>query len=606
MQAPEVLHAPSPAGSLAPLRGGLARRPDAKRDGPANGKSDAPRLRAVETPVLPNRYRTERSGNVGFIRCTEAPTLRVRVERDRSVPAAQARSASPGTIFLDGAAQGEPFADPARAVYNLDHHEGCVRAFTLATCEQAMVLVRKRLDLARRDWTLHANDADLDAVLAIWVLLNHLRLAEDPALRAAILPLLRLEGAIDAWGLECRDLCGLSEDDMARADRQMSTLRRREIDAKSSGRWDKVDLASFIADRLREIDRMVYRAADFEDAVDVRELARCELTGGSVAVVCRASTGIYEVERELRRYHGDRLGLIVLQKDKRNYSIRQVDPCLPVGLDRVYDRLNLVDARSGGAASADRWGGSTDIGGSPRENGTALSPREIALACRDAHRRTLATRLSAFARSFVAPAVLLPAVWLLAEFASASVRHPLAFLLGAFLFALSGGGLLIAGHRRPGLYGLRSPHRTEGLLMVPLAGAMGAALALQTDFAAATPWPTWPVALGVALGLFGWECLFRGLVHGTLAYAHHIQVPGGRRFISGPMCGSAALSASLATVLVTALGLAPALPTLGVTLLMGLVAGYARERSGSVLVAGLCSVAAGISFAAGRFLTFAG
>ncbi|NNL84931.1 MAG: hypothetical protein HKP27_04725, partial [Myxococcales bacterium] len=548
MQAPEPLTAQRSGGALARVSGGLSRLPERAPSARGQPPARTEHLQAVAPQRLPNRYRTERSGGVGLIRCVEAPTLVIRVERDRSVPAAHARAAPAGTIFLDGAAQGEPFTDPARAVYNLDHHEGCVRAFTLATCEQAMVLVRKRLDLGRRDWTVHANDADLDATLAIWVLLNHLRLAQDGELRAAILPLLRLEGAIDAWGLECRDLCGLSAQDLARADRQMALLRKRELDAKSRGRWDKIDLASFIADRLRDIDRMVYQAEDFVDAVDVQELARCELTGGSVAVVCRARTGIYEVERELRRYHGDRLGLIVLQKDERNYSIRQVDPCLPVGLDRVYERLNLIDPKSGGSAAADRWGGSSDIGGSPRESGTGLSPREIATACHDAHSRRLGTRVHALARGLFAPALLLPATWLLANSASASLGQPLVYLLGACLFALAGAGLLFAGHRRPGLYGLRSPHGLEGYAMLPIATGVGFALSYGTP-GFVLPNLSLVAGLGLAVGAFGWELLFRGLVHGTLAYAHHIQVPGGRRFLSWPTLWSAALSASLCAAL---------------------------------------------------------
>ena len=137
----------------------------------------------------PSRYRIREDPDGRVLVCSEAPTLRVRIERGASVTAAAARSAPAGTIFVDGAAQGEPFVDPQRAVYNLDHHEGCVRAFTLAACEQAMVLVRKGLDLRKRDWTIVANDVDLDALLAIWVLLNHLRLGgADPRPRAAVMP----------------------------------------------------------------------------------------------------------------------------------------------------------------------------------------------------------------------------------------------------------------------------------------------------------------------------------------------------------------------------------------------------------------------------------
>src|SRR6059036_2949344 len=114
-----------------------------------------------------------------------------------------ARKAAPGTIYLDGAAEGGPFLDVEKGLFNLDHHEGCVRSFTLATCEQAMVVIRKGMDLQRRDWTIYANDPDLDTVLAIWVLLNHVRLNElNGKTRVRIMPLLRLQGLIDAQGLE--------------------------------------------------------------------------------------------------------------------------------------------------------------------------------------------------------------------------------------------------------------------------------------------------------------------------------------------------------------------------------------------------------------------
>src|SRR5207253_4713300 len=137
-------------------------------------------------------------------------TVTIRIKHGFCVTASAARSFASGSIFLDGAAQGEPFIDPKRQVYNLDHHEGCVRAFTLATCEQAMVLIRKGLDLRKRDWTVYANDADLDTVLAIWVLLNHLRLNDrSPETRARGMPLVRLQGVIDAQGLDMQDMSAL-------------------------------------------------------------------------------------------------------------------------------------------------------------------------------------------------------------------------------------------------------------------------------------------------------------------------------------------------------------------------------------------------------------
>jgi hypothetical protein len=98
----------------------------------------------------------------------------VRAERGLAISAKRARNYPPGAIFLDGTAQGEPFVDVQKDLYNLDHRDGCIRS--LATCEQAIILIRKGLDLRKRDWVVLANDADLDTLFALWVLLNHLRL----------------------------------------------------------------------------------------------------------------------------------------------------------------------------------------------------------------------------------------------------------------------------------------------------------------------------------------------------------------------------------------------------------------------------------------------
>ena len=89
------------------------------------------------------RYDVREDGEGKYLRCIEAPNIMVRIERGLVVSSGAARRAPEGTIYLDGAASGEPFMDVQRRVYNLDHHEGCVRSFTLATCEQAMVMVLK-------------------------------------------------------------------------------------------------------------------------------------------------------------------------------------------------------------------------------------------------------------------------------------------------------------------------------------------------------------------------------------------------------------------------------------------------------------------------------
>src|SRR5207244_4822777 len=65
-------------------------------------------------PGLPDRYRIKRDSSGAVLTCVEAPTVSVRVQHGFTVTAGAARSAAPGSIFLDGPAQGEPFIDPER------------------------------------------------------------------------------------------------------------------------------------------------------------------------------------------------------------------------------------------------------------------------------------------------------------------------------------------------------------------------------------------------------------------------------------------------------------------------------------------------------------
>jgi len=560
---------------------------------------------APEARPSPARYRVREDPDGRVLVCTEAPTLRVRIDRGTSVTATAARGAPAGTIFVDGAAQGEPFVDPQRAVYNLDHHEGCVRAFTLAACEQAMVLIRKGLDLRRRDWTIVANDVDLDALLAIWVLLNHLRLTgPDPRARAAVMPLLRLEGAIDAHGLELADLTALPADLMQETRRRMDRLLGREQALKSTGLWQRIDPLEYAVDRLATLDAQVYPPDHFEDVAEIEELARVELCTGSVAVICRAKVGIYEVEQQLRRFHGDRLGLIVLQKGESEYSLRQVDPTLPVGLTELYSILNLVDPRSDGSLAANRWGGSNEIGGSPRASGTGLDLARIAAVCRQAHQRTSlwgrlrrvgGAALGSIGALAIALAAIPAARSLEPELGALSQLTSLWFGLALGLFCACFLGLV--GRRNPGIFGLRRPAgRDAWWLLAPAAiGAVAGGVWIPaSEPTAALPPPLAALALLPFLLLpIGAEILFRGLVQGGLAWAFSIQRAGGPWFVSWPALVCAGLYApwgivlSSASVTVLPAAAAPWNAPVWGAVVFGVSSAMARERSESLLLPAL-------------------
>jgi len=577
-----------------------------------------PRTRPSARPgaSFPRRYRIREDAEGRVLVCPEAPTLRVRLERGLTLSASAARSHPPGAIFLDGAAQGEPFADPERALYNLDHHEGCVRSFTLACCEQAMVLLRKGLDLRGREWTLYANDADLDALLAIWILLNHLRLNDaDPRARSRLMPLVRLQGAIDAHGLELEELCALPPELHRRARAQMERLREPELELRSAGQWSEVDLLEYAVERLHVLDALVYSPGEFADLAEIEELERVEIARGSVAVVCRANVGIYEVERQLRRTHGRRLGLVCLQRDPASYSLRQVDASLPANLEKLYAHLNWVDPATGGRAAANRWGGSAEIGGSPRASGTRLEARQIAEVCRIAYR--VPGWLERLARLWGAS---LAGSLSLAAFAAAPLAGPApgvgaapgaALASFAAVLTLLAGGLLLASARHtPRFYGLRCPAGAGWVLALPLALAGASAGGAWLPLVAGAG-SEGTAALALLAAPLAAEVLSRGCVQGSLTWAFPPAPARASLWPSLPVALSAALYVAwtgAALLLGPQLGPVqlrqpllpgPALPlALAGSLLLGLSLGVVRERSESLLPPVLLHLLAGTAVVA--------
>jgi len=562
---------------------------------------------------IPDRYRIQKNNSGSVIHCTDAPNLKVQISRDLSVSASAARKASPGTIFLDGVARCEPFMDHEKQVYNLDHHEGCVRAFTLATCEQALILSLKGLDLRDREWNLLANEPDLDTVLAIWILLNHRRLQDRGfANRQRLLTLVRLEGTIDALGLELKDFSGLPPDLAQSMQRLIDHLRREEMRLKKDALWDEVNYLEYTADLLHRIDRMIFRPSDFSDFQEIKELARADIKGKRIVVAVEADMGIYEIEPRLKSIYGERLGWVILKKGPKTYTLRQMDIFMPVTLEQVYDRLNFIDAAVRYRNSQNHWGGSVEIGGSPRETGTRLSPQEIVDACREAVQDQgmlrqfyrflqaagmviLATAAAMAGRHYWPPTAWLAGIERAHILASPSFGMYLGLTLATFLM------LVPLAFRHPWQFGLAAPEGKQWWVFLPIAvlgGLAGVGDILILPPHLAHPANTW--LLGLFMAPVGLEMLFRSLVHGYLAQSARIGQPKSRVFFSWPMIGSALLFAGYALwqtlyeipfehIAETPLTLLP--PVIG-TFLMGVIMGLVRERSQSIFPPILFQIAA--------------
>jgi membrane protease YdiL (CAAX protease family) len=548
-----------------------------------------------KSSAIPNRYLVRGDERARVLTCVDAPMVMVRAKRGIAIPAKQARNHPPGTIFLDGAAQGEPFVDFNKDIYNLTHPEESVQFLT--TCEQAMILIRKGLDLRKRDWVVLANDSDLDTIFAVWVLLNHLRLNDDSELRAKIMPLLRLEGAIDAHGPESQYLSALPPDLLRSTAAIRKKLQQQEFVLKSYGEWQEFDLLEYIVDRLRAIDEMIYAPENFDRQYEVDELARAEIANGSVAVACASDGGMEEVERRLQMIYGERLGILIFQNAAANYRIRQIDRSLPAKLDQAYQRLNLLDPA---ATSGDenRWGGSTEIGHSPRKTGTGLTPTQIIDAVREAYwKPTILDVVYEIPQGlFLAGAALLPALALIFVANLLRDRGYIfgdAALLSAVVLTIAVGILYRSKARLvPGLYGWRIPVGLAWLKVLPAAligSAIGGAWASGSlAYRMGTGDPFHFTGIAALLLPLAAELLFRGLILGHLAGRLPIQKSAGPWWNSWPNLISTGLYAAASLLLFHSfsrgeLQISQWFLITGGALVLGAASGIARERSESVL-----------------------
>ena len=306
-----------------------------------------------------------------------APGLRLFVERGLTIDEASLARYPDQSVFLDGVFSGAPFMNNERRQYSLDHHAGCVRPFTLATCEQAAVLVKEGLPLSEGVWELYVNEPDLDAVLAAWLLLGHEALTrDDDRLLWQVMPLVRTEGTIDAYGLGLGVVSGLSREAWEVLRTRLDGLRAREAELRREGRWDDCDPLAYTRDLLEQFDLLLLPPEHRDGPGEVEELDRIPLPNGRVGVLCRARQGIYAAEQVLRQRHGKRLGIVVLDSGGGRFTLLQADPFLRQALPALYAVLNVADPGDG-AHPEDRWGGSDVIGGSPRKAGSTLTGRQV-------------------------------------------------------------------------------------------------------------------------------------------------------------------------------------------------------------------------------------
>lgn len=249
----------------------------------------------------------------------------------------------PYSLALDGYVQG-PSLDTENHRYSFDHHSGCLRFCTTATCTQVWTAIMGGLDPTK--YTVFCNDVDIDVCLSIWLLKNYDRCSE---------PLVKK--LVDAVGLGDMHAGAIPLNGMSKAvewisDPQTSSLRNGDYHKLSDD-----GLLTVLESILHRITQYV----NGEAAVDI-----AERESNSEFEIKRNENGWVMVESQnphiyttLYRAGFDRIVLIRPQDDGSNAVslAKRTDFIDNFPLEKMYLELNKLESG---------WGGSSSIGGAPR------------------------------------------------------------------------------------------------------------------------------------------------------------------------------------------------------------------------------------------------
>lgn len=296
------------------------------------------------------------------------------VERGKVVPFDALPDRS---IALDGYVQG-PRIDAARMRFSFDHHDGCIRHVTRATCAQVWDALRAGL---RADgMRVYVNDVDADTVVATWLLARD---AHTPIRNQSLGFLQAIDDMVEA--VATRDALGpaVFGYDKFLADRVFLDLMAPRNAHKNAGTYDTCDLRELLEHCVLRLDE--WGGYGFDD----RAMSRLPMVprGGTCLVeIAKTVDGVTlaraEEQGAFERLYGaghDRCVVYSVMADgTRKYTIGKRSEFVdrfPVG--PASDPTTILGRL---AAIEPGWGGGTTIGGSPRHaNGThsRLHPNDV-------------------------------------------------------------------------------------------------------------------------------------------------------------------------------------------------------------------------------------
>lgn len=284
------------------------------------------------------------------------------------------RTHAPYSIALDGYVHGAPrFVEYERGPYiNFNHHEEVDRLGTRATCAQVLMAVRQGLFTTFDPKPgraigvgVFANDCDQDVCLS-WFILKNSWLAEN-TINPRLNRLVHISDMMDT----CAGTYPFHED--MPIIREISWVYEPYTKFRLSGQLHKKnaeEYRSIITDVENRIMKHVVGEGD-EIELDTR-----------VEILSSGKNGAFTVIKEVGRdsrfaLPSQKINAFVSVLDstlgRYRYTIGKTSMFYPFDIPKILDRLNEVEA----CTTADKWGGSNTVGGSPRVAGSKLTPDEV-------------------------------------------------------------------------------------------------------------------------------------------------------------------------------------------------------------------------------------
>jgi len=278
------------------------------------------------------------------------------------------------TIYIDGACEG-PYIDARRRIYSLDHHGNCIRQFTMASCEQALLLARYG-HVDSTGFNIVANDPDMDTVLAAWALMNADNLAYRDDVFRKMNPIYLLAGNVDRHGFGYEEMV-LPDEIIRRTREKILWFHNHEEEEKKKDRWGNIDYAEFTERVFRDIDDYAFYQDSPEEEVVIQGQETLEIpgSGGQTVLFVRSNEGgIYGAIRELVIRKKDKNCACVVWTDGKNrWTIKTTGIITKYDLRPVFERLRDEEEKARVAKNVldldllkSNWGGEATIGGQPR------------------------------------------------------------------------------------------------------------------------------------------------------------------------------------------------------------------------------------------------